>query len=1111
MKKYKSAILFILTLLLYSFTHTSERNPIYDLSIVDESNLNQIKTKSPTFSWNLSERVKSNIYSFFLYTLEDGKISLIWKNEEVQIMDENFKLDVPDLLKEGKKHLFAVSVKIGRRKFSAPCSLQFRINTPPSTPDINILNDTIISSPLIKLPLKISRDNEIKSKDIWYQIVFSLDTGLVSTEFDTMLRITSHKEEIIIPNIFSEDTYYFVKVRAFDGVEYSNWSTVKRIFISMVDHPPLPFEIIDNLPDTVSKSFTLKWKKSNDPEKPLDNYLRYELTVMGKKFTTNDTSIFINIDSLRNHFTYHLKCYAIDMTGNRRASSNSITFVVNKGNTPPEYPELISPIGGSPVTPQNFITFLQKKDKDNDVLNYKILIFNGGKDSIICSRSVSIKDFDGKNAIKTWINDSVQKIQLRYSIIDTGILKEGNVYRLQISVDDGWGGQIITNWNNSIFIFDDGVNNPPSAPESGFYPDNTVVNTDKPILRWDSSMDSDVIERLHYEVIISQDSTFSGGKFYLLKTKDEIPMIKLSSSLLENKKYYWKVRAYDMHNARSYWSKTNYFWVNKINEPPIGPVLQIYPPDLTEINYKGFFSWIATTDPDPFDTIKYILEIDNDPNFLTPKVIKEYTPDSRKKEYSIYLSDLGANSLLDENSLYYWRVIAVDRYGIKSMSPTFYPRFIYNNQNEPPQEPKGYFYPADGLIVKGKNTTIKWNHAKDPDFSDIPTTIRYEVQLSTDSNFIDTTINLFTKEGENFLRIPINLKDNITWFYRIRSIDRAGYYSKWSKINYFILDLIKEPPYSVTEGFLPSDSMVVDNLKPIISWLPVTDPDPLSSPKQIKYKIQYWSLEKKDKKYIIETETGENTCQIGPLKEDKLYAYRIKAVDPDNNESVWSRTIIFGVNSKDSPPVNFNILYPLPGQDTTNVDPTFKWEASYDPDPFDNIFYKFYLSDDSLFNTYLIETVVEHSDSNTITYKLTFPLEFNKKYFWKVSAIDKSGNITWGSNSDKSPFTFKTRMEYYLSDYNPNDFNLRQNTPNPFNISTRIDYYVPKYGNIELTIYNLLGKKIKTLASGYHSPGNYSVNWDGTDDFGAPVPGGVYICRMEARGFSANIKMLLLR
>ena len=52
------------------------------------------------------------------------------------------------VLKEGKKYLFAVSVKIGRRKFSAPCSLQFRINTPPSTPDINILNDTIISSPL---------------------------------------------------------------------------------------------------------------------------------------------------------------------------------------------------------------------------------------------------------------------------------------------------------------------------------------------------------------------------------------------------------------------------------------------------------------------------------------------------------------------------------------------------------------------------------------------------------------------------------------------------------------------------------------------------------------------------------------------------------------------------------------------------------------------------------------------------------------------------------------------------------------------------------------------------------------------------------------------------
>ncbi|MGQ9560485.1 MAG: LamG-like jellyroll fold domain-containing protein [Candidatus Oleimicrobiaceae bacterium] len=93
----------------------------------------------------------------------------------------------------------------------------------------------------------------------------------------------------------------------------------------------------------------------------------------------------------------------------------------------------------------------------------------------------------------------------------------------------------------------------------------------------------------------------------------------------------------------------------------------------------------------------------------------------------------------------------------------------------------------------------------------------------------------------------------------------------------------------------------------------------------------------------------------------------------------------------------------------------------------------------------------------------------------------------------------------------PARYELTQNYPNPFNPTTEIRFSVPQRAKVTLVVYNLLGSKVKTLVNKEMVPGRHAVTWDGTDEAGREVASGVYIYRMEAAGFAAAQKMLLVR
>jgi len=93
----------------------------------------------------------------------------------------------------------------------------------------------------------------------------------------------------------------------------------------------------------------------------------------------------------------------------------------------------------------------------------------------------------------------------------------------------------------------------------------------------------------------------------------------------------------------------------------------------------------------------------------------------------------------------------------------------------------------------------------------------------------------------------------------------------------------------------------------------------------------------------------------------------------------------------------------------------------------------------------------------------------------------------------------------------PGTFSLSQNYPNPFNQTTKIEFTLAHSGFVRLNIYDLLGKKVRTLVSEHLSSGYKSVLWDGKNDLGKEAASGIYFYNIKAGDFSQTKKLVLLK
>ena len=93
----------------------------------------------------------------------------------------------------------------------------------------------------------------------------------------------------------------------------------------------------------------------------------------------------------------------------------------------------------------------------------------------------------------------------------------------------------------------------------------------------------------------------------------------------------------------------------------------------------------------------------------------------------------------------------------------------------------------------------------------------------------------------------------------------------------------------------------------------------------------------------------------------------------------------------------------------------------------------------------------------------------------------------------------------------PVKYAFHQNYPNPFNPITTLRYELPKQVHVRITIYDMLGREVRTILNEHQDPGYKSLIWNATNDYGKPVSAGIYLYQIQAGEYMQTKKMVLLK
>ena len=224
----------------------------------------------------------------------------------------------------------------------------------------------------------------------------------------------------------------------------------------------------------------------------------------------------------------------------------------------------------------------------------------------------------------------------------------------------------------------------------------------------------------------------------------------------------------------------------------------------------------------------------------------------------------------------------------------------------------------------------------------------------------------------------------------------------------------------------------------------------------------------------------------------------------ENHQSTFMVTahtddVDFFVDSDPVTGVSIDNIHPsIPMNVVMNQDPghvSLNWAGSEDVD-FDyfNIYRQSFNSDESA----SIFTTID-------SFYIDMEVSENGAYQYWVTTVDQSGLESEASSIVSVVLAADEQVGL------PLEFALKQNYPNPFNPSTQIQYALPNEANVTISIYDITGRKVKTLVNEMQSAGYRTVMWNATNQVGRPVSAGMYIYTIQAGDFIQNRKMILMK
>ena len=128
---------------------------------------------------------------------------------------------------------------------------------------------------------------------------------------------------------------------------------------------------------------------------------------------------------------------------------------------------------------------------------------------------------------------------------------------------------------------------------------------------------------------------------------------------------------------------------------------------------------------------------------------------------------------------------------------------------------------------------------------------------------------------------------------------------------------------------------------------------------------------------------------------------------------------------------------------------------------------------------------------------------------WSTMYDDWGDDVNFMIRAVVEKFTDVEEEQFTVAE--PTRYELFQNYPNPFNPQTKVRYYLPKATWVTLTIYNLLGQRVRTLVDEYQNAGVKATLWDGKNDHLKEVASGIYFYRLKTGEFNQTKKMVLIK
>ena len=404
-------------------------------------------------------------------------------------------------------------------------------------------------------------------------------------------------------------------------------------------------------------------------------------------------------------------------------------------------------------------------------------------------------------------------------------------------------------------------------------------------------------------------------------------------------------------------------------------------------------------------------------------------------------------------------------------------------------------YPTTGTIVYSLTPTLYW-------FLNIHLPgVTFDLQVDDDAGFTaPILINQTGISGYQFTTSPLTA--GTTYWWRVRINGGGTWYTQSFHVDANAIITSGNYPVIPTPTY-PTSSIVIYTQSPTLQWI-------ANSSSQLEYQV-IWSSDPTLSGGVLVNISAPlggqsgwlitNQYNLTGLTPGTTYYWQVRSRLASNPSSMsnYSSVAQFTV-SPGALPVVVLPANPIYGAELNSSNVCLSWvlpAQSSSPLKFDLEL----STNEDLTNPLIIRNI--HSTNYTIDGLKP------GKYYWRVQSKT--------SNGEKSEYSYKNEFIVgSVTDVSGNidfikEYSLEQNYPNPFNPSTMIKYTLPHNSFVTLKIYDILGREIKTLVSENQNSGQYSIQWDGTDNSGNRVTSGIYIYKIVANNYVASKKMILMK